>query len=74
MIMEEQLFIDFCKERNLSPGSVDVYRHALKKYVTYNNMTLQELLDEADQEEEQRIRWKHTLKTAYAFTETSILV
>lgn len=63
MIMEEQLFIDFCRERNLSPGSVDVYRHALKKYVTYNNMTLQELLDEADQEEEQRIRWKQrTLK------------
>jgi len=58
MIMREQLFNDFCRERNLSPGSIGVYEHALKNYVKYNGMSLRELIDEADQEEEQRIRWK----------------
>lgn len=58
MIMREQLFNDFCRERNLSPGSIGVYEHALKNYVKYNGMTLAQLIEEADQEEEQRIRWK----------------
>ena len=58
MNMEEKIFKNFCKERNLSPGSIKVYDHALRKYVEYNGMTLEKLLDEADTEEEQRIRWK----------------
>ena len=52
MNMEEKIFKNFCRERNLSPGSIKVYDHALRKYKTFNGMTLQELLDEADTEEE----------------------
>ena len=64
MSMEEKIFKTFCRERNISPGSVNVYRHALNKYLEFTGMTLTELLDEADREEEQRIRWKRrTLKT-----------
>ena len=64
MSMETTLFNNFCKERNLSPGSVKIYQHALTRYTEFNGMTLQELLDEADNEEDQRIRWKHRqLKT-----------
>ena len=63
MNMTEQLFNNFCKERNLSTGSIKVYQHALGKYVDFNGMTLKELIMEADQEEEARIRWKlRTLK------------
>ena len=64
MTMEEKIFKTFCNERNLSPGSIKVYSHALGKYVEFNGMTLSELIDEADQEEDQRIRWKlRTLKS-----------
>lgn len=58
MIIEEALFKNFCKERNLSSGSIHVYSHALRKYIEFNGMTLEALLDEADQEEDERIRWK----------------
>ena len=64
MIMENTLFKNFCKERNLSPGSEKVYLHALKKYTEFNGMTLDELIDEADYEEDNAIRWKRRkLKT-----------
>ena len=64
MTMEEKLFKNFARERNLSPGSINVYSHALTKYTEYNQMTLQELILEADTEEEKGIRWKRrTLKT-----------
>ena len=64
MTMTETIFKNFCKERNLSPGSVKVYQHALMRYTEFNEMTLTELLNEADHEEDQRIRWKlRKLKT-----------
>ena len=64
MIMREQIFQTFVKERNLSPGSIKVYQHALQKYVDFNGLSLVELIDEADKEEDQRIRWKlRTLKS-----------
>ena len=62
--MGTQIFNTFCRERNLSPGSINVYNHALTKYENFNGLTLNELLDEADNEEEQKIRWKRrTLKS-----------
>jgi integrase len=51
-------FKKFCKQRNLSPGSINVYKHALQKYESFNGLTLEELLAEADLEEEEKIRWK----------------
>jgi len=58
MIMDEKIFKNFARERNLSPGSIKVYEHALKKYVEFNGMSLKELIIEADTEEEERVRWK----------------
>lgn len=64
MTMNNQLFKNFCKQRNLSSGSIKVYEHAINKYLEFNQQTLEELIDEADLEEEQGIRWKRrTLKT-----------
>jgi len=61
--MGTQLFNTFCRQRNLRPGSVNVYRHAIRSYVEFNGLTLDELLEEADREEEEKIRWKRrTLK------------
>ena len=64
MTMRDNLFKNFVRERNLSPGSIKVYDHALQRYSDFNGMTLQDLLDEADTEEETGVRWKRrTLKT-----------
>ena len=64
MTMNDEIFNRFCRARNLSPGSVKVYRHALTQYVKYNQMTLSELIAEADTEEDEGIRWKRrTLKS-----------
>ena len=54
----EEILDDFVKARNLKPITKKAYRSSIKMYTEFNNMTLEELLDEADQEEEQRIRQK----------------
>ena len=55
----EEILQEISLVRNHSPTSQSVYRKALKHYCEFHHLTMQELLDEADQEEEQGIRWKH---------------
>lgn len=50
---------DFATSRGLSPGTTYMYKDTIKIYTKYCNKTLQELLTEAEQEEEQGIRWKN---------------
>ena len=52
MKTDTQLLQDFEKRRNLKPSSMKQYRTTLKKYSTYNNMTLIDLLYEAETEED----------------------
>ena len=47
------------KERNLKPTTIKIFKSALKQYEQLNQMTLTELLEEAEKEEEKGIRWKH---------------
>lgn len=59
MYMKNQEIIDqMAIDRNLKNSTKRRYRLALNKYSEFHNMTLEELLDEADEEEEQRIRRK----------------
>lgn len=44
--------------RNHGENSKNIYKRAVTHYCNFHQMTMQELLDEADQEEEQGIRWK----------------
>ena len=61
---ESKYFKQFTEERNLSKATVKQYRTSLREYVKYNGMTLDELIKEADLEEEQGIRLKkRTLRT-----------
>ena len=51
------------KTRNIQDTTTRAYKIYLNEYTSYYNMTLQQLLDEAENEEENGIRWKHrTLK------------
>ena len=44
--------------KNHSKGTKKLYKFAVDRYTEYNSMTLEELLEEAEMEEEQCIRWK----------------
>ena len=58
MNMEDPIFKNFCRQRRLSEGSIKIYNNALNKYCEFTKMTLQELLDEADQDERDGKQWK----------------
>ena len=54
---------NYCTERGLKKTTEQKLRIVLDHYTTYQNMNIQDLLDEADLEEEAGIRWKRrTLK------------
>ena len=52
MIEESKYFQQFIEERNLSKATVKQYRATLRQYCKFNSMTLDQLLEEADNEEE----------------------
>jgi len=54
----EEILDEIAMVRNHGKASRHIYRRAVNHYCNFNQMTMQELLDEADQEEEQGIRWK----------------
>lgn len=58
-LTEDPLFQQLVVERNLKHESIRHYKKALTLYCKYHGMTLQELYDEADNEEEQGIRAKN---------------
>ena len=61
---DKELLDNFITTRNLKPRTRKGYQYSLKQYTDFHQMTLQELLQEAEDEEEQGIRWKHRrLKT-----------
>lgn len=55
MKTDTELIDDFQKRRNLKPSSMRQYRTAFNRYREHNNMTLTELLNEAEIEEDERI-------------------
>ena len=62
--MDNQFYIDeYIDSRGLSEVTRVKLKWVFNHYSKFQNMSLQELLDEADREEEQGIRWKkRTLK------------
>jgi len=73
--MEESVYFkQFIEERNLSKATIKQYRATLRQYCEFNGMTLDELLEEADAEEEKGIRLKRrTLKTRLVDFRTAIV-
>ena len=60
MNMNNKTIIDeFVKARRLKKGTIEQYTIALNFYSKFQNKPLSELLNEADTEEEQGIRWKN---------------
>lgn len=62
-IDDEKILDDFAKTRNIKENTKQVYRNAIKNYTKSQELTMKELLDEAEKEEEEGIRLKNrTLK------------
>lgn len=55
---DEDIFKEFCINRELKKSSVNLYRYALQKYCSFTNKTLQELIEEAEDEEDSGIRFR----------------
>ena len=58
MNMKDPLFETFCRQRKLSQGSIKIYHNALTQYCRYTKMSLEELINEADDDERQGLPWK----------------
>lgn len=60
MIMEdEELLLQFVHERKLSQESYKLYKRVIESYTEFHETSFYELLEEADNEEEERIRMKN---------------
>ena len=46
------LFIEFCNDRSLAPTSIILYGISLNKYISFTGKNLEELIDEAELEED----------------------
>ena len=61
---DRKILEDIAITRNLAPRTIVTYEQVIKRYTNFNEMPLEDLLAEAEQEEEQGIRWKkRTLRT-----------
>ena len=60
---DKELLQDFSRARNLKNNTIKAYKNYITAYTNYNEMSMTDLIAEAEAEEEQGIRWKHrTLK------------
>jgi integrase len=59
------LFTEFCNNRSLAPSSIILYRISLNKYISFTGKTLEELLDEAENEEDTGIRMRKRKLQSY---------
>lgn len=65
LIEDEKIFKDFCKIRGIRKSTIELYRGNLQKYVNFTGKTLEELIDEADEEEELGSRLRKRKITQY---------
>ena len=56
---DKEIINEFIKVRNLNKRTVYGYKNAIKLYTDFNNMSLSELLKEAEEDEENGVRWKN---------------
>lgn len=55
---DKKILDQISKEKNHAPSSKELYSRAVKHYTTLFSMSLTDLLQEADDEEEAGVRWK----------------
>ncbi|MBI5679463.1 MAG: site-specific integrase [Methanobacterium sp.] len=64
-VVDEPIFQDFCIERDIRESSIKGYKYALQKYSNFTNKTLEELIDEAEEENDSSIKLRKRKITKY---------
>ena len=59
-MMNDELIKNLSISCNHSKRTVRNYTNALRKYCEYYDLSLQELLDEAEEDEKNNVRWKYS--------------
>ena len=59
-MMNDELLKNFSISCNHAQGTLFSYELALRKYCEYFGMSLKELLDEAEEDENNGVKWKHS--------------
>lgn len=59
-IMNDELFKNFTISCNHAIGTTQSYELSLRKYCIYFDMSLKELLEEAEEDEMKGVKWKHS--------------
>lgn len=62
MKTDDELITYFGTTRNLKKSTIDSYTIYIREYSRFNDKTMVELLEEAENEEEEGIRWKQDFK------------
>jgi len=57
---DEEILEELIITRNLSERTGKVYKTTINKYTKFTGLSMQELLDEAEEEEDKKIPWKKT--------------
>ena len=55
---DKELLTRIAKAKNLTQNTINNYQSAINKYTTHCGKSMVQLLEEAEQEEEDGIRWK----------------
>ena len=58
-MMNDELFKNFTISCNHAIGTTQSYELSLRKYCIYFDMSLKELLEEAEEDEMNGVKWKH---------------
>lgn len=60
-MMNDELFKNFTISCNHAIGTTQSYELSLRKYCNYFDMSLKELLEEAEEDEMKGVKWKHSM-------------
>lgn len=59
-MMNDELFKNFTISCNHTIGTTQSYELSLRKYCIYFDMSLKELIEEAEEDEMNGVKWKHS--------------
>jgi integrase len=57
-VEDDPLFLEFCQNRNIAKSTINLYKIALTKYTDFTKMTLEELIHQAELEEDLAVRMR----------------
>lgn len=64
-VKDDVIFVDFCEDRKISQKTVRLYRLALNKYINFLGKPLEDLIEEAEEEQDNGVKLRKRNVTKY---------